>query len=203
MDQSIKTQLPRDKSLNGVFTDRESGHRAYSLLREMGYLNDVSVLLSDEARVRYFPSPGLKGEVVGDAKGDGVGFGMIVGTGAGAALGALLGYIASLVIPGPGVVIVGPLTTVLIAAILGGLSGGLLGSLLGIGYSEENAKKPEEKIRQGNVIIGINPRSEEDAERISREWRAAGGEIVIQEPLIADRSTPGAEEARERTSSIT
>jgi hypothetical protein len=181
MDQSIKTQLPRDKSLSGVFTDRESGERAYGLLREMGYLDDVSVLLSDEARVRYFPSPGLRGEVVGDSKGDGPGFGTIVGAGAGAALGALLGATASLLIPGPGVVVVGPLTTVLVGAIMGGLSGGLLGSLLGIGYSEKNAKKSEEKTRQGNVIIGINPRSEEDAEKISREWRAAGGEIVIQE----------------------
>jgi hypothetical protein len=203
MDQSIKAQLPRDKSLSGVFTDIRSGERAYGLLREMGYFDDVSVLLSDEARVRYFPSPGLKGEVVGDAKGDGLGFGSMVGAGAGAALGALLGAAADLAIPGPGVVVVGPLAAVLIGAILGGLSGGLLGSLLGIGYAEENAKKSEEKIRQGNVIIGINPRSEEDAERISREWRAAGGEIVIQEQQIADSSPPGTGETRERTSSIT
>jgi hypothetical protein len=203
MDQSIKAQLPRDKSLSGVFFDIRSGERAYGLLREMGYLDDVSVLLSDEARVRYFPSPGLKGEVLGDAKGDGLGFGSIVGAGAGAALGALLGAAASLVVPGPGAVVAGPLTTVLIGAILGGLSGALLGSLLGIGYSEERTKKSEEEIRPGNVIIGINPRSEEDAEKISREWRAAGGEIVIREEQIADLSTPGAEETRERTSSIT
>jgi hypothetical protein len=181
MDQSIKTQLPRDKSLNGVFFDRRSGERAYSLLQEMGYSGDVSVLLSDEARVRYFPSPGLKGEVVGDADGDGFGFGSMVGAGAGAALGALLGAAACLAIPGPGVVVVGPIAAVLIGATLGGLSGGLIGSLLGIGYLEEDAKKSEDKIKPGNVIIGINPRSEEDAEKISREWRAAGGEIIVQE----------------------
>jgi hypothetical protein len=203
MDQSIKAQLPRDKSLNGVFTDIRSGERAYGLLREMGYLDDVSVLLSDEARVRYFPSPGLRGEVVGDAKGDGLGFGSLVGALAGMALGALLGAAASLAIPGPGVVVVGPFAAVLIGAILGGLSGGMLGSLLGIGYSEENAKKSEEDIRQGNVIIGINPRSDEDAEKISREWRAAGGEIVTQEQQSADLSPPDTEEKRERTSSIT
>jgi hypothetical protein len=180
MDQSIRAQLPKDKLLSGVFTDRRSGERAYHLLREMGYLDDISVLLSDEARVRYFPSPGLHGEVVGDAKSDGLGFGSIVGAVAGAALGALLGAAASLAIPGPGVVVAGPLAAVLIGAILGGLSGGLIGSLLGIGYSEEEAKKSE-GIRPGNVIIGVNPRSEVDAEKISREWQAAGGEIVIQE----------------------
>jgi hypothetical protein len=201
MDQSIKAQLPRDKSLSGVFTDIRSGERAYGLLREMGYVDDVSVLMSDEARIRYFPSPGLKGEVLGEAKGDGPGFGSIVGAGAGVALGALLGAAASLAIPGPGVVVVGPITAVLAGAILGGLSGGLIGSLLGIGYTEESAKKSEEMIRPGNVIIGINPHSKEDAEKISREWRAAGGEVVVQEQQIADLSTPGTEETRERTSS--
>jgi hypothetical protein len=203
MDQSIKTQLPRDKSLSGVFTDISSGERAYGLLREMGYVDDVSVLLSDEARVRYFPSPGLKGEVVGDTEGDGPGFGSIIGIGAGAAIGALLAAAACLAIPGPGVVIIGPLAAVLIGAILGGLSGSLIGSLLGIGYSEQDAKKSEEKVRQGNVIIGINPRSEEDAEKISREWQAAGGEIVIQKQQMADHPKPDTKETRERTSSIT
>jgi hypothetical protein len=203
MDQSIKTQLPRDKSLNGVFFDRRSGERAYGLLREMGYSDDVSVLLSDEARVRYFPSPELKGEVVGDADGDGLGFGSIIGAGAGAALGALLGAAACLAIPGPGVMVVGPITAVLIGAALGGLSGGMIGSLLGIGYSEEEAKKSEENVKPGNVIIGINPRSEADAERISREWRAAGGEIIIQEQQAPGLPTSGTEEQRARTPSIT
>jgi hypothetical protein len=181
MDQSIKTQLPRDKSLNGIFTDRRSGERAYGLLRDMGYSDDVSVLLSDEARIRYFPSPGLHGEVIGDTKEDGLGISILVGAIAGVVLGALLGIAASLVIPGPGVVVVGSLTAVLIAAVLGGLSGGLLGSLLGIGSAEKRAKKFEEKDKPGNVIIGINPRSKEDAEKISREWQAVGGEIVIQQ----------------------
>ncbi len=180
MDQSIKAQLPSDKSLSGVFTDRKSGERAYDLLQEMGYSDDVSVLLSDEARVIYFPSPGLKGEVLGDVKGGLPGYGSLAGAAAGTVLGALLGAAASLMIPGPGVEIVGPITAVLIGAIIGGLSGILLGSLLGIGYLDERAKKFAEEATQGNVILAINPRSEADAEKISREWRAAGGEIVIQ-----------------------
>jgi hypothetical protein len=182
MDQSIKAQLPSDKSLSGVFTDRKSGERAYGLLKEMGYSDDVSVLLSDEARIRYFPSPGLKGEVIGGTKGGGLGPGIIIGAAAGVALGALLGAAASLAISGPGVIVAGSLTAILIGAILGALCGGLLGSLLGIGSSEKRAKKfEEEESSPGNVIIGVNPRSKEDAEKISREWRAAGGEIVIQQ----------------------
>jgi hypothetical protein len=180
MDQSIKAQLPSDKSLSGVFTDRKSGERAYDLLQEMGYSDDVSILLSDEARVRYFPSPGLKGEVLGDTKSGLPGYGSLAGAAAGTVFGALLGAGASLVIPGPGVVVVGPVAAVLIGAIFGGLSGILLGSLLGIGYLDEMAKKSAAETKQGNVILAVNPRSQADAEKISREWRAAGGEIVNQ-----------------------
>jgi len=177
MDQSAKNHLPKDKSLCGVFTDIESGERAYELLREMGYSDDVSVLISDETRIRYFP--GLTGDVFGIARVGGLGFGSMIGAGTGVALGALLGATASLAIPG----VVSTITAVLIGAILGGLSGAWLGSLLGIGYSEESAQKSDEKIGQGNVIIGINPHTEEDAENISREWRATGGETVTQERL--------------------
>jgi hypothetical protein len=180
MDKTTISQLPGDKSLSGVFTDRKSAESAYGRLLEMGYdEKDVSVLMSDEARVRYFPSPGLKGEVIGDTIEQGAGYGSVVGAGAGTALGALLGAAASLAIPGPGVVVVGPLAAVLAGAIVGGMSGGLLGSLLGIGFTEDRAKKFTEKLEQGNIIISINPRSEEDTERLSREWRTTGGEIII------------------------
>lgn len=181
MDETTKAQLPGDKSLSAVFTDRKSAELAYGLLQEMGYFEDeVSILMSDEARIRYFPSPGLKGEVIGDTLRQGAGFGSIIGAIAGTALGALLGATASLVIPGPGVGFFGPFETVLAAAIVGGVSGGLLGSLLGIGLSGGRPKVSTEKIKRRNVIIAVNPISEEDAEKISREWQTAGGEVIIQ-----------------------
>jgi hypothetical protein len=180
MDDKTKAQLPGDKSLAGVFNNRKSAELAYSLLEELGYFEDeVSVLMSDEARIRYFPSKGLKGEVIGDTLRRGPGFGSIVGAGTGTVIGALLGALASLAVPGPGVGVVGSIAAVLAGAIVGGASGGLLGSLVGIGSLDTHAKKFEEKIRQVNVIIAVNPLSDEDAEKITREWRTAGGEVVI------------------------
>lgn len=180
MDEGINAHLPIDKSLIGVFTNRKSAESAYGLLRDMGYLeDDISVLMSDEARVRYFPAPGLRGEVIGDTLDAPPGFTGVVGAGAGTALGALLGTVASLALPGSGLVGVGPLAAAL-GAILGGMSGGLLGSLIGIGFSKDHAKKFEEKINQGNIIIAVNPRSEEDTTKIIQEWEAAGGEIIIR-----------------------
>jgi hypothetical protein len=180
MDDRTKAQLPRDKSLSGLFSDRKSAESAYSLLQEMGYFEDeVSVLMSDESRIRYFPSQGLRGEVIGDTIRRGPGFGSIVGAGAGTAIGALLAAVASLAIPGPGVGIVGPLLAVLAGAILGGASGALLGSLVGIGSLDNHTKIFGDKIKHVNVIIAVNPLSDEDTERITREWRTAGGEVFI------------------------
>jgi hypothetical protein len=180
MDQSLKDHLP-DKTLTGVFQERESAEKAYSLLNSLGYSEDeITVLMSDEARVRYFPAPGMKGEVVGNTITEGPGLGGVVGAGAGAAVGAILGAAAAIVLPGVGLVIAGPLAISLAGATLGGLSGGLLGSLLGIGIPEDQAKTYEEKINQGNILIAVNPRSQTEAEKIIQEWQSIGGEVMVQ-----------------------
>ncbi|HKX26940.1 MAG TPA: hypothetical protein VJ302_04525 [Blastocatellia bacterium] len=181
MDTSIKTQLPADKTLTGVFTDRTSAERAYQHLLAGGYNeDDITVLMSDEARIRYFPAPGLKGEVVGDTVREGPGLGAVVGAGAGTALGAIIGAAVSLAMPGVGLIIAGPLAATLTGATLGGLSGGLLGSLLGIGIPEHKAKHYEEQLKAGNILIGVNPHSPDDEQQITEEWRKAGVEIIHQ-----------------------
>ena len=181
MDTSIKTQLPADKTLTGVFTDRNSAERAYHHLMEMGYSEEeVTILMSDEARIRYFPAPGLKGEVVGDTLREGPGLGAVVGATAGTTLGAIIGAAVSLALPGVGLIIAGPLAATLTGAALGGLSGGLLGSLLGIGIPEQRAKRYEEQIKAGNILIGVNPHSESEEQRITEEWRGVGVEVIHQ-----------------------
>jgi hypothetical protein len=181
MDKSIEAQLPADKSLTGVFTDRSSAEHAYDVLKGLGYSeNDINVLMSDEARVRYFPAPGFHARLLGDDLKEGPGLGGIIGAGTGTALGAMLAAAASLAIPGVGVVVAGPLAAVLTGAVIGGLSGGLLGSLVGVGMSEEHSKFYEEKIKEGNILIAVNPRSDEDTRTIIREWRNAHGEIIRQ-----------------------
>jgi hypothetical protein len=179
MDTSIKTQLPGDKTLTGVFTNRSSAERAYDVLKELNYDKEsINILMSDEARLRYFPAPELKGEVIGDKVKEGPGLGGVVGAGTGSALGAIIGAAASLFLPG-GVLVVGPIAAALTGALVGGLSGGMVGSLFGIGIPEEHAKSYEEQIQQGNILIAVNPRSAEEGEQIAEEWRNLGGEVII------------------------
>ncbi len=180
MDNSIKMHLPADKHLTGVFTDRRSAEHAYGALIKLGYSeDDINVLMSDEARLRYFPAPGLKGELVGNKALEGPGLGAAVGAGTGAVMGAMMGAAVSLAFPGVGLIVAGPLAAALAGAGVGGLTGGLLGSLIGVGIPEHHARDYEEKIKQGNILISVNPRSEEEGNKIIREWRGVGAEIIM------------------------
>ncbi len=186
MDASIKAHLPADKAITGVFTDRGAAEQAHELLRELGYDEaEISVLMSDEARMRYFPAPELKGELIGDSVQEGPGFGAAVGAGTGAVLGAMVAAAVSLAVPGVGVIIAGPLAAALAGAGVGGLTGGLLGSLIGVGIPEQQAKRYEEQINQGNILISVNPHSEAEERKITAAWQKAGGEIIT--PDVKDR----------------
>ncbi len=181
MDESTKAHLPADKTLVALFTDGTAAESAYVFLKELGYAeNEVNVLLSDESRMRYFPDPGFRGEVLGSTVMGGPGLGAAVGAGTGAVLGGMLAAAAVIAFPGIGLIALGPLAAIAAGSGLGGLSGGLLGSLLGVGIPEDQASSYEEKLRQGNILIGVSPHSDDDREKIMTEWRKFGAELVTQ-----------------------
>ncbi|HYE74799.1 MAG TPA: hypothetical protein VEF04_15780, partial [Blastocatellia bacterium] len=60
----------------------------------------------------------------------------------------------------------------------GSITGGLIGGLIGAGIPEDTAKAYEKGIREGGILISVEPRSDGDAERIEREWKNLGGELV-------------------------
>jgi hypothetical protein len=53
----------------------------------------------------------------------------------------------------------------------GGLTGGLIGALIGSGIPEDRAKRYEEGIKNGRIVMGVHPRNDEDADYFEREWR--------------------------------
>lgn len=182
MDASAKAQAPKDKSLVGFFTDGASGESAYGLLTKMGYLeSEISVLLSDASKLLYFPDPGFRGEVVGSSNvGSGPALGAAMGAGTGAVLGGLLGVAAVVALPGIGLIALGPLAAIIAGSGFGGLSGGLLGSVLGVALPQEQANAYEQKLRKGNILIGVSPRSDEERKKIITEWDKLYAEIVTQ-----------------------
>ncbi len=156
--------------ITGLFKDRESAEGVYNSLRDRGYSNDeINVIMSDATRDKYY-SENADTELGSKA---------LEGTGAGAAiggtLGAIIGGIAAIgtnvLIPGLGLVIAGPIAAALAGAGAGGIAGGLAGALIGWGIPEDRAKVYEQGIREGGTVIGVRPRSAEDADYFENEWK--------------------------------
>jgi hypothetical protein len=53
---------------------------------------------------------------------------------------------------------------VLTGGAIGAAGGGLLGALIGYGIPEDQARRYETGIREGNIVMGVTPRSGGDAE---------------------------------------
>jgi hypothetical protein len=54
--------------------------------------------------------------------------------------------------------------------------------LVGSRSPEERAKLYEQSIKDGGIVMGVTPRSDEDAEYFDREWRNARGEQIYRPP---------------------
>lgn len=155
--------------LTALFRSREEAERAYQSLRNKGYsAEEINVMMSDATRDKYYRE--------GDSE---LGTKALEGAGAGGAIGGTIGAIVAgiaaigtnVLIPGLGLVIAGPLAAAIAGAGAGGFAGGLIGALIGWGIPEKRAKLYEEGIREGGTVLGVRPRTSEDAEYFEEEWK--------------------------------
>ena len=162
----------RSQVVTGMFRDRESAERAYSSLSSRGYgKDDVNVIMSDETRNKYFPEGSHAADTeLGSKALEGTGTGAAIGGTAGAILGAIAAIGTSVALPGLGLLVAGPLAGALVGAGAGGATGGLIGALVGSGIPEDRARVYEEGVKNGGIVLGFNPRSDEDAEYFEKEW---------------------------------
>jgi hypothetical protein len=171
-----------NRMLTGMFRDRESAERAYNSVTSRGYSkDDVNLLMSDETRKRHFASGDDASDTeLGSKAMEGAGKGAAIGGTVGATLAAIAAIGTSIVLPGLGLVVAGPLAAALAGAGAGGATGGLLGALIGSGIPEDRAKEYESGIQQGGIVMGVNPRSDEDAQYFENEWRNNRGESIYR-----------------------
>lgn len=169
-----------NRMLTGMFRDRESAERAYNSLSERGYSQDeINLMMSDETRKRHFENADHDTDL-GNKALEGAGTGSAIGGTAGAIIGAIAAIGTSVAIPGLGLVVAGPLAAGLAGAGAGGLTGGIVGALIGSGIPEDRAKHYESGIKEGGIVMGVKPRTNEDAEYFEREWRNNKGEHVYR-----------------------
>jgi hypothetical protein len=164
--------------LTGMFSDRESTEHAYNTLHERGYTkDDINLVMSDETRKKHF-SGDVKETEIGTKAAEGAGKGSAIGSTVGAIAGVIAAIGTSLVIPGLGIVIAGPIAAGLAGAGAGGITGGIIGALVGSGIPEERAKLYESGIKDGNIVMGVKPRNDEDAKYFENNWRTNKAEEI-------------------------
>src|SRR4029077_7480902 len=125
---------------------------------------------------RLFTKDGEKTDM-GNTALKGAGVGGAVGGAVGATLVGIAAAAAALTIPGLGLVIAGPLAGALAGGAAGAATGGLVGFLVGAGIPEERAKLYENDIKNGGIVMGVNPRSDDDATYLEQQWRTTGTNV--------------------------
>jgi uncharacterized protein YjbJ (UPF0337 family) len=173
------TTAGRSGMLTGMFRDRDSAEKAYNSALSRGYTkDDLNVMMSDQTRDSWFS----------DSDDTGLGSKAMEGAGTGSAIGGTLGAIiagiaaigTSVLIPGLGLVVAGPIAAALAGAGAGGLTGGLVGALIGSGIPEDRAVQYEEGIKNGGLVMGLNPRNDDDASYFENDWRSNRGEHIYR-----------------------
>jgi hypothetical protein len=165
--------------LTGMFRDRESTEKAYTSLRSRGYNDDdVNLMMSDKTRDSWFSDD--DNSDLGSKAMEGAGAGSAIGGTLGAIIGGIAAIGTSVLIPGLGLVVAGPIAAALAGAGAGGLTGGLVGALIGSGIPEDRAKLYESGINEGGAVVGVKPRSAEDAEYLENEFRTHRGEHIYR-----------------------
>jgi len=168
-----------NRMVTGLFRDRESAERAYGSLSERGYgKDDVNLLMSDDTRNKYFADD--DDTELGTKAWEGAGKGAAIGGGVGATLAAIAAIGTTLALPGLGLLIAGPIAAGLAGAGAGAATGGLIGALVGHGIPEEHAKHYEQGLREGGIVMGVQPRTDEDADYFEKNWRENRGESLYR-----------------------
>ncbi len=162
-----------NKSVYAIAISEGQANQIVDSLTKAGFSsNDISVLFPDKNTSHEFSheknTKAPEGAVTGAATG-----GVLGGT-----LGLLVG-IGALAIPGVGPLIAaGPLLAALSGAAAGATVGGITGGLIGLGIPELEAKRYENRIAEGNILISVLAQSGEDVTLAKDVLKNAGAEDI-------------------------
>lgn len=161
------------KVVAGIFDNDLTADRAVSSLLDEGFSKDeISLIMSDKTRDKIFSST--------DDEANRVAKGGIVGASIGGTLGALIAGLTTvgvLVLPGGGLLAVGPIVAILYGAGAGGTIGGLSGALISAGFAADDANRYEEEINQGKAIVIVHAGNKDKAIRAEMALSTSGATI--------------------------
>lgn len=156
----MATKKFSENRIDRVFHSANAANEYYDRLIKLGYDNDdITVLLSKETKDEFYASnPHV--EKTGDAALKGAGTGSIVGGTTGAVAGAIAAIGTSVLIPGLGIAIAGPLAAAFAGAGAGAAGGAIIGALTNAGLSDDVATKYKEYMEKGKIIVSVEPKDE-------------------------------------------
>jgi hypothetical protein len=138
---------------------------------------DINVVMSDDTRRCYFSNDRQINIQLGRKVEEGGELGGPMGGTIGMIIPALIA-VGVVALPNLGVVLAGPVAVALAATGVAAVTGGLIAALSDWGIPEERAKQYETGIHDGGILMGVRPRSDEDARHFEQQWRAIGGQHV-------------------------
>lgn len=108
--------------------------------------------------------------------------GAAAGAGAGGVTGGVLGLLAGigmLAIPGVGPLIAaGPIMAALSGIAVGATVGGIAGALIGMGIPEFEAKRYEQSVKGGHILMSVHSESSDMTKRVKEIFKSAGAEDI-------------------------
>lgn len=158
--------------ITGLFKDKDSAENAYKSATSMGYTKDeINVVMSEDTRERFYGKNATLETEVGNKAAEGAAVGGVLGVTVGAIAAAIAAVGTNLVLPGLGLVIAGPLAAAVAGAGAGGVTAGVVGALIGWGIPEDRLKEYEEGLNNGGILIGVKPKSDNDARNFEDDWK--------------------------------
>jgi hypothetical protein len=170
----------------GLFRGRRDAECAFDAALARGIeAPKINVVMSDETRTRSFPADRPADTELADKAAEGEpdesGAGVLGGP-VGGTVGTIAPVLAAVgvatLLPGLGLVLAGPVAAAVTAAGAVALAGGLMSAVANWGIPKERIEEFEAGIRDGGILLGVTPRTAEEATEIERLWQACGAVSV-------------------------
>ena len=158
--------------VTGLFRDRASADRAIDIVTSRGYAaSAVNVVMDDDVRQRYLAAHPASDPALAGARKS-----VDLGGPAGGTLGTLFTAVTAVgtFLLVPGLILAGPIAQAMAAAGAAAVTGGLIGAIHDWGIPHERVDRYEAAIKAGAILLGVKPKSEDDAQLFGREWKALG-----------------------------
>ncbi len=152
-------------TISATFKTLAAARKALLKLEAAGFTEkQISIVATDDSIGQSFniekENKAAEGSAIGGATGGLIG-----------AIAAGLAATGSVVIPGVNLLIYGTAIAAAAGAGVGGAAGSLMGALIGLGIPEYEAKRYEDEIKNGAVLVAVEANSSERANRVKELFK--------------------------------